>query len=302
MNSYVTMPLGDFFRDVYLPQKLRITSPSTIKHYDLCIRALGEAVGRIATLGDLTDGNIAAVLRAYAAKGLSPHTIEQRRSYLVALVNWASRRQMLPWCTSLGEYPTPTPQPRAWTLLQMEMLLAACKRTTGDYHGVPCPLWWRAFHGVLWDTGERTSAVLFCEWNHLDESSGSLRVPPHNRKGGRKGEVYYLKRGTLLLLDKIKQPVRERIFPMPGKRDCQGTFYYHYSKLLRLAGLPDTRYDKPQRIRRTFASFVEKAGGDATKALGHSSRRVTLEHYLDQTIIDAPAPNLLLPPLEDPTT
>lgn len=64
--------------------------------------------------------------------------------------------------------------------------------------------------------------------------------------------------------------------------------------------LPHDRRCKPQRIRRTFASFIESAGGDATEALGHSCRRVTLESYIDPTVVRKPPPNRLLPPLEPP--
>jgi hypothetical protein len=37
-------------------------------------------------------------------------------------------------------------------------------------------------------------------------------------------------------------------------------------------------------MRRSFASHLHAAGGDATKALHHSTRSVTINHYIDPRI------------------
>ena len=56
----------------------------------------------------------------------------------------------------------------------------------------------------------------------------------------------------------------------------QVTFYNHYKKLLELAGLPYVPHKSGlQKVRRTFASHNEAAGGNSTQALSHTSRRVT---------------------------
>jgi len=90
---------------------------------------------------------------------------------------------------------------------------------------------------------------------------------------------------------------RTDAFEFPG---CRATFYGHYTRLLKAAALPSGRKFKPQKIRRTFASFLELAGGDATEALGHSSRKVTKQSYLDQSIVKRSVPNKLLPLLNPP--
>jgi integrase len=74
------------------------------------------------------------------------------------------------------------------------------------------------------------------------------------------------------------------VFALPWARGHKsGTFYRRYTMLLERAGLPTGRRWKPQCLRRTFATFLEAAGGDATEALDHSSRRVTKQSYLDPT-------------------
>ena len=47
-------------------------------------------------------------------------------------------------------------------------------------------------------------------------------------------------------------------------------------------------------MRRTFASHLEAAGGNATDALQHSSRAVTEKSYLDLRVVKREAPNKLL--------
>jgi integrase len=63
-----------------------------------------------------------------------------------------------------------------------------------------------------------------------------------------------------------------------------GTLYHRYKGILRNADLPYDRSHKFHCLRRSTASYFEACGHDATKLLGHSSRKVTLR-YLDPRIV-----------------
>jgi integrase len=65
---------------------------------------------------------------------------------------------------------------------------------------------------------------------------------------------------------------------------CESSFYHHYGKILRRAGLPDERKTKSHCIRVSHASWREAMGGDASKDLGHADRATTQKHYLDPRI------------------
>lgn len=67
---------------------------------------------------------------------------------------------------------------------------------------------------------------------------------------------------------------------------CPATIYNRYRKILEEAGLPTDRNHKFHCLRRSVASYFEAVGGDATKLLGHSTRRVTEKSYLDPTITE----------------
>jgi integrase len=140
----------------------------------------------------------------------------------------------------------------------------------------------------LWDTGERTGAMLQLQWHYLDWRTGNMVVPAEVRKNAK--PIYYrLKRPTLDALKAIRRPQRELIFDM---QSSVGSFHDCHNKLIRSAGLTYvTGKTGPQKMRRTFASFIEAAGGNATKALKHTDRRVTEDSYLDPRICETTQEN-----------
>lgn len=155
--------------------------------------------------------------------------------------------------------------------------------------GIPAASWWRLLHIVDWDTmGERTGALLDLRWEWLDWETGHLSIPAQYRKGGRKPNLCRLKPSTMRELHNFRLPERELIFPWELSHTA---FYYHYKRLLRLAGLPYVRYKSAiQMHRRTFATHLEMIGGNATEALRHSERSITTDSYIDPKLLNrAPA-------------
>lgn len=107
--------------------------------------------------------------------------------------------------------------------------------------------------------------------------------------------VYSLKPPTLEALKRIQSPHRELIFAL----DEQSVFWRRYKRLVLSSGLPYVKAKSgPQKMRRSFASFITAAGSDATKALRHSATRVTEESYNDPTIANPTPPNAVLFDLE----
>lgn len=298
-NRLASLDLRTFVDTIYLPQKLRITGEKTRETYRLVVRQIQETIGRTPRVRDLTNEVICLMLRRLADSGLSLHTVQQRRNYVVALANWCSRRGIIGWWVSVERIRTPEVVPRAWTMDELRQLFKACCDFPGKYCGVPASAWWLAFHAVCWDTAERTGAVLAILDGWVCLETGILSIPAEVRKGGQQAATYQLKPHTVELLRPLVAAAKAR---PDGKVFATGqtvhTFYIHYGQLLKSAGLPTTRKFKPQRIRRTFATFLEIAGGDATEALKHSCRRVTRESYLDPTMHKASPPNRLLPPLD----
>jgi integrase len=285
--------LEKLFQDSYLPSRVKITSDTTVAHYGRSFKFYGQFLGKIPTLADLTDHNIGSFLRwLVSEKKVKPVTANGYTQRLIALWNWAAKVRMVERFPTVEKLPEPEVIPQAWSQDQLSALVAACRRAGYKIEGIPASKWWLAFHYVLWDSGERKGAVMELRWDMLNVKNSSLTVPAEIRKGGRKAMVYRLKPKTIEALKAIREPERELIFPMK-KHDS--VFYLYYRQLIESAGLPYVPFKSgPQKMRRSFASYIKAAGGDATRALRHSTTRVTDDSYLDPTIADPTSPNELL--------
>ena len=289
-----TRALAYVFEKHYLPAKQSIASEKSVAKYTAVFNSFGRHVGNVATLDDLTDEKIGSYMREIRRTGRSVRTANGYRSKLLALWNWCARKRLVENFPTVEKIPEPGMLPTAWPEEELRKLVAACDRMPGTIAGIPAPIWWRTLHLVSWDTGERTGALLGLTWQMLDVKTGQLAVPAEFRKGGKKPMLYALKPVTLRLLKTMREPERELIFPWE-----LGGFYYHYRRLLRLAGLPYVRYKSAiQKMRRSFATHLEAAGGNATEALAHCLRSDTENSYLDPRLIHRTPPNELLFALE----
>lgn len=286
-NYPADMPLADYFADVYRPLKMLGKSAHTIRLYLQTLARFKDFLGREPTLEDLNDAAVCNFLQHRITQGRAAHTVDKERDKIIALANYAAKKRHIGEFIDIPTLNPPSAAPQCWKQEHVSALLAACEKMTGTVAGNDARHWWTAFHYVVLYTGERTGAVMSLKWEWLDMATGWLRVPGEFRKGGKKAMTYRLPQCVLDKLRLIELPKRDLIFAVHWKKSYMtGSFYLHYGKLLRIAGLPDSRKFKPQCLRRTFASFLEAAGGDATRALAHSSRKVTETSYLDETVID----------------
>lgn len=285
--------LQHVFEAMYLPARPQIQSERTEHLYRMTFGVFGRYLGHIATLDDLSDETVGAFMRHLKKSGRAATTVNGYRDKLRALWEWCARKKLVDTFPTIGDMPVPVKMPTAWTEEQLHSLFMACAEMPGEVAGIPAPDWWRAIHLISWDTGERTGALFQLRWDMLDLSTGKLVVPAECRKGGRKPMPYVLKMDdTIPLLRRIRPLTEELILPWEMH---SGTFYNRYKKLLKLAGLPYVRWKSClQKMRRSFASHLEAAGGNATVALAHTSRAMTERSYLDPVLLDTTPPNELL--------
>lgn len=276
---------------IYFRENPRIRHEHSKNHYRWAISDMAEYLGRPPLVADLSVERIAGLMvwLRDGRRRLTPAGQNGRRHRLAALWRWcASKGWMLP-PTYVPLAVEPQKIPQAWTVDELKQLFYAATRCPGSWDRIPLRVWWPAFLGIMWDSGERTAAVLALEWQHL-RSDGVLYVPAKIRKGQRKDMVYRLHADTLTALARVKAAR----FGGPGSpifgSGTVSNFYYKYDRLVQLAGLPGGRLNGPHKLRRSFASYVKKLGVDPTAALGHSSDAVTRRSYLDPTICEA-SPN-----------
>ena len=282
-SSVLTPSIRSHFEVLYATHKLSGASDSTFRQYRASLNNFDEFLGRPATIEDLRDDLLhqAAHWLAGREKRRSAYTALKLQENLLAIWRFLLSKHLVIEAPNVKMIPVPELIPTAWTKPQLRRLWETCQKQTGTYCGVDKAGWWHGLHSVIWDTGERINAVLQCRWDNLDMRSRYLKIPHSVRKGKRADMLFRLHRDTILILRAIRDPERDLIFPWPLHPT---SLHNHYRALLSEGNLPTDRYHKFHCLRRSTASYLEAAGGDATAQLGHEHRSTT-KRYLDPRIV-----------------
>lgn len=269
--------------DAYRVRRLRNAAANTMHKFDVAIRQFERELGRQATLADLNDDTVGAVLAAWGKSHRSKHTSNGYGAKLMALWRFACRRGWLTeWPEGDWKLYAPKPVPRAWTQDDLGRLYAQLAKQTGFIGAVPAHAWWLALHSVLFDTGERVGAVLSLLWEDVDLAANSILIRGENRKGDADDKLYFLHAETTARLSAMREPKREKVFPLPI---TMGALLWRYKRILEGAGLDAGRKSKFHRMRKTVASHIAAAKGreQASEALDHKDPSVTAA-YIDPSI------------------
>lgn len=290
-----TTPLWELFDQSYRRRKRR-SSSGTAKQYQIQLDHFGRYLGHPPTVADLTDDRLAEFLDAHHVGRTAP-TANKAYWCLVALWRHANDLGLIGTRPTVEALVEPDQIPFAWLLDELRRLLQVCSVVPGQIDGVPARLWWLGLHWTIWSTGERIGALLEVPRQAVNLDRGELHVPASARKGRRKPKLYPLLPQAVEILRQMDQFERARLFPWTHDNS---TLYNRYKRILKAAGLPTDRTCKFHRMRKTFASYLEAAGGNATEALDHSGRRVTKKSYLDPRICGQINPASMLPPIDPP--
>lgn len=277
------MNLFDAF-ERYKNRRLIGCSKNTEGKFRRAIRNLGILVGHLPTTDDLTDDNIADLLATVLAKGRTPDTANDYRNKLVALWTFCARRRWVDTFPDIRQLDMPEHAPVAWTRDELPKVFAATELAYQPICGIPGPLWFRLFVSLLWDTGERSGAILLARREHV--IGDTLFVPAANRKGKTRDKIYTLHSDTLeLIRERDIYTQRDELLPKDFNR---ATIYNRWRSCLKRAGLPHDSKHMFHCFRRSVASHAKAAGADATDLLDHSSSAITKASYLDPRIVPAP--------------
>jgi integrase len=286
--------LSELFERQYRPKRLRGKSPKTVYQYEVQFRHFARFLGHLPTVDDLKDDVVSSFLDR-RAQDTTASTSNKARNHLLSIWRFAAQKKLVDEWPEIPALIEPERIPEAWFSDDVSRILAGCRHMLGWYEGVKRCDWWEAVYWFWWSTGERRTAALLLERSRVDLDRGFAHVPAEQRKGKTRDELYPLLPECVAAFRRIWAPERRFLFPWPYKTEA--TFYLHHRALLAFSGLPASRFNGPQKMRRTFASYVEAGGGNATEALGHSSRRVTKRSYLDPRIVGTNKAATLLPKL-----
>lgn len=291
--------LTAFYSQVYEPNALRSRRPNTKRLYRTTLHKFTEFIGRVATLDDLNDETINGFAAWRTKQKLSKHSVNKDLFNLLALWRWAHKKGYVENYPDVEMEKAPKRTPVAWTQAEISKLFSTCNGLSGSISGVPAATWWLTLLSVCWDTAERISAVMSLKWSDVDIADRWVRFDAEYRKGGRADNLRRIAKDTSARLNSMKKyqdnyDPESLVFNWPYSKT---SIYTKLEGILKKAGLPHDAKSKFHRIRKTAASFYEKAGGNATELLGHTKRETTAA-YLDPRIVERPeAVDLLFRPL-----
>jgi hypothetical protein len=224
-------------------------------------------------------------------------TVNRKRGDLLALWRHAKRRGLLPLpdAQEVVHFPEPKRMPDAWRLEDLSRQLAACDlyqpkrrrfKKWDKRHD-------KALRLVLYDTAYRLTACLKLLKTNIRPEGAIVALSDSQKTNS--DEAKWLGRDTIDALNEIlvdSDPNDPRVFPWEGSME---SFWRRWKAINRLADLPATRRDGPQKMRRTSASWLEaRRPGSAQHHLRHSSPELAVKHYLDPTIaFDYRAPDVM---------
>lgn len=126
------MRLADFFKDIYLPQRLMGRSPATVVDYTVIMRKFGRWLARPAVLADLNDSTVGLYLAwLFQKEKKKPPTCNHHRQCLLALANFAKRRKLLGEVFDIDKMREFKRVPVCWSLEEFGRILQAAGRTPG---------------------------------------------------------------------------------------------------------------------------------------------------------------------------
>lgn len=291
------MTLTTFLTTVYVPLRLRGRSRESVRLLNHAITQFSRWLKRPATLEDFDDLVVSQFLTA-RAEHLAPESVARERSGLLAMWNLAQARGLVKLRPCVAPELVPEKTPRALTEQELQRIYAVASRLSGWVGPVPANLFFPTLIAVLFYTGERITATLSIPRDRYRRPW--VIVPPHTRKGKRQERVYEL---PPWVCDMVENLLASHGGPTIFWWGCSmNALRKRWKTITRRAGLGEGREVQFHVMRKSTASHLDAAGGDATGYLGHSSDAITRRNYLDPRVTgrDRRKPWELLPPIAPP--
>lgn len=304
-------PLRQHFLQYVVPQHLADNDPSTIEEFLTTIKYWEQATDNAPV--ERWRGGMPAFAQwlketPYRGKLRAPAT---RRKHLIALqylLDLAGPSSRDRDAAGLIEQPARIRRPKGSASINKRPLdvpeiaryLEACQHATWERKGLPLPAcaFWRCLGLFLYQVGLRIETVYLLRWEWLQEDADGhswLEIPPAAMKRDERFRCY-VSPAALRALAPLRQLERPLIFPFPfvGQTARRKLTELYQRAEIPLRGLQENKF---HAFRRSCAVELAKINPYASKMqLGHSTRDVTLNHYVSPAVlIDAhqrlPQPN-----------
>jgi integrase len=254
------------------------------------------------TLCDLDDFVVASFLR-WRAK--TPHrgrlpahgNVLKDRTQLVALWNYAAKKRLPGANGQAVEFPS-LPRmsavrhvPVAYKMSEIEAIITVARQRQGLVGGLPAGWWWSTICRTAFETGERLGGLQGLTWRHVDLDGRRVVFLADTRKGRCKDILRPISEQLAAELAQHKGDPNAYVWPWDRAKN---SIWASFRILCTRAGVSCHGF---HGFRKSHASYVAAAGGNAQAALDHENAKTTQAHYLDPTIVGGAEGLGLLPPL-----
>jgi len=248
-------------------------------------RRFRAAVGDIA-VENIDAEEIAAFVRRLREHTSNGHTIANYLAQLAILLRFAKECGYLSRVPPFPRITRPHKLPRAWTFEEFKRLYETANRMGGRVGVQLARMWWPSLIAATYHTASRIGALLKVSWADLDVTRKIIVLRAENTKTKRE-QIFVLPDYVIAKIKEMRWPKRELIWEWPHSRRY---FFRRFRMILRAADLeppPGARFALFHQIRRTAATLATKRQGlqAAQTLLGHTNARITLEHYVDPSLV-----------------
>lgn len=227
---------------------------------------------------ELVAGFLTEYLRTH-----SPATVNSKRGALLRLWSHAHRQglcrppQEIPKACEIRRIPT------AWTVTEVERLLAECRKQPGTIAATPARFFWPSLVLAVYDTGARIGALRSAHTADFDAGERRLLIRGEHVKS-RTDCVYWLSDQTTAAIAAIVPTCNGRLWDWPHHRRW---LWNRFRRIVEAAGLQADKRGMSlfHKLRRTTLSYCAAVDLDlARQQAGHASAATTLRHYVDPRI------------------
>lgn len=269
-------------RDIYDAEYavLRAHSASCRRQYEMTLARWATQLGREPTTEDLDSLVVQTYLAWRGTTGVSRATVRKDRNQIVALWTHAAKRRLVHEFPTVAPVRAPGRIPRGYTADDVSRLLREARRPRPPLRGTPVAPH-RFFPSLIrccWETAERIGPHLALRWGQVDAANRMILFAAESRKGATRDIVRPISVDLARWLEEMRRPDAELVWPWMLHKSV---LWHHYASLCKRAGVVNRGF---HGLRKSAASYVAAAGGDATQLLDHSNPAVTKRHYLDETI------------------
>lgn len=271
--------LPDFWESHYRPLRLLGTRTATIEQHKIAMRHWSAFAGPAPL--DLIDRAALARFAAHLLQFDRPATVNKTLRHLLAVLRLAEEESVIAACPRWQRLKEPRRVPLAFTVAEFSAVLSEAVHQPGTIAGLPAGTWWGSLLRAAWYSGARIGALLAVTRADVLVDVPGFYVRAEAQKQ-HADQFFQVDESTAASFRSLWEPARPLFWPWPFLRGC---LLKRFRRIIEAAGVPAEKGTGLfHRIRRSTASYIKKAGGDATAQLGHSTPTVTAR-YFDPRIV-----------------